>query len=137
MLRISYDALWAFFMYCGPEISYEEWCQSLEGVGGRLEALDLTQEQFETLQAYVKDGLFEVIVVDQGMSENHPGGDDILSYIDSTAKIAKRTGWTVVTWYGPDTEALAVGVQEGLLDLFEGEAGLDGNEEEEDYRNED
>ena len=45
-----------------------------------------------------------------GMSENHPGGDDVTDAVDNALRAAKE-GYEVFTWYGDGTEVLVVGVK--------------------------
>lgn len=58
------------------------------------------------------------IVADFSMSENHIGGDDVLSYIDEVVS-AMKEGYEIVTWYGSNTEALAAGIRPGTIELSE------------------
>ncbi len=50
------------------------------------------------------------IIADQDMSENSPGGDDMVSLAEDVLTAVKE-GYTVVTWYGDSTEALVAGVR--------------------------
>ena len=74
----------------------------------------LTAKEFEALKALD----FEVICCDFSMSENHIGGDDIISFLDKTLDVCRDNANThqVITWYGDDTEVLIVGVPIEELD---------------------
>ena len=52
----------------------------------------------------------EVIVHDFSMSENHIGGDDLVSIVQDVLKF-ERKGFKIYTWYGSSTEALIVGIK--------------------------
>lgn len=52
------------------------------------------------------------------MSEHHLGGDDVISMIDSVLE-AVKDGYVVVTWYGPNTEALVAGIRPGELTVVD------------------
>lgn len=59
-----------------------------------------------------------------GMSENNPGGDDILAYITDTLK-AVQEGYQIATFYDPDTtNALVVGFKEDQLEITGGDVWL-------------
>lgn len=53
---------------------------------------------------------WKVICWDFGMSENHIGGDDVVSYVDSTIEAIKE-GYEIYTWYGDDSEVLIIGIK--------------------------
>lgn len=54
------------------------------------------------------------IIADFSMSENHIGGDDIISYINQVlGAIADKK--RVVAWYGEDTEVLVLAIREDLF----------------------
>ena len=74
----------------------------------------LTAKEFEALKALD----FKVICCDFSMSENHIGGDDIISFVDKTLDVCRDNANThqVITWYGDDTEVLIVGVPIEELD---------------------
>lgn len=90
--------------------TYEEYLESTS----KEEEEVLTAKEFEALK--VLD--FKVICCDFGMSENHIGGDDIVSFVDKTLDVCRDNVNThnVVTWYGDDTEVLIVGVPIEELD---------------------
>lgn len=52
------------------------------------------------------------------MSENHLGGDDMVSLAAETAA-AMREGYEIFTWYGPESEALVVGYRPSQLTVVE------------------
>jgi len=70
---------------------------------------DMPDEVWNRLSQAFKDKDLRNICVGSGMSENHPGGDD---FVDLANRIleAIKDGFTVVTWYGDDTECLIAGV---------------------------
>lgn len=53
---------------------------------------------------------FHVIVNDFNMSENHIGGDNVISIVNEV-KEAIENGYKVFTWYGPETETLILRVE--------------------------
>jgi hypothetical protein len=52
------------------------------------------------------------------MSENHPGGDDLVSAV-AEALAAQKAGYTVHTWYSPKAEALVIGYKPEQLTILE------------------
>lgn len=58
----------------------------------------------------------KAIVVDFSMSENHIGGDDVVSIVDQVLE-AQTEGYRIATWYGPDAEVLVIGYRPGQLTL--------------------
>lgn len=53
---------------------------------------------------------WKVVVHDFSMSENHIGGDDVISFVDATIEAIKE-GYQVHTWYGDDGEVLILGIK--------------------------
>ena len=89
----------------------------------------LTAEQFTLLKSVA----LRELIADQYMSENRPGGDDIIEYV-RLAQGAIEDGYKLCTWYGPQTQTLIVGYNPVELDPLEPEPE-EGEEEreEEDY----
>src|SRR5262245_36587221 len=56
------------------------------------------------------------ILAGSEMSENHLGGDDLVSLVDEVLA-AQKDGYVVVTWYGHHTEALVVGYKPDQLTI--------------------
>lgn len=50
------------------------------------------------------------------MSEGHLGGDDLVDYVDAVLDACKA-GFTVYTWYGDKSEAMAVGYKPEQLNI--------------------
>lgn len=127
MIRLSYEDLWNFLDATGPNdaTTYAEYMAQIVDIEGDEDAAPpLDPDEYAAIKKAVADNELVVICQGQEMSCDRPGGDDILSYIDETVRVAKL-GLEIVTWYGPQTQALAFGVKPGLLDLFEGEPDLD------------
>lgn len=126
MIRLSYDSLFEF-MASGldPTQTYAEFMAEIVDMEGDEDAAPpLDPDEFKALkEAFTAKEIVD-ICCGREMSCDRPGGDDILEYIKATANAAKL-GLEIVTWYGPEAQALAVGLKPGLLDLFEGEPGLD------------
>lgn len=55
-------------------------------------------------------------VADSAMSENHIGGDNVVSIVDEVLAAIKE-GYEIITWYGPNTEALVIGVRPGTIEV--------------------
>ncbi len=127
MIRLSYEDLFTFLDTDGldPDMTYAQFMQEIVDIEGDEDVVPpLDPDEFKVLKKAVADKELVEICCGTDMSENHLGGDDILEYVAATANAAKL-GLEIVTWYGPNAEALAIGVRPGLLDLFEGEPGLD------------
>jgi hypothetical protein len=125
MIRLSYEDLWQFLDANSNSSNYAEFMQQIVDIEGDEDAAPpLDPDEYKILREAMEAKDLVVICQGQEMSCDRPGGDDILEYISETANAAKL-GLEIVTWYGPNAEAMAVGVKPGLLDLFEGEPGLD------------
>jgi hypothetical protein len=53
----------------------------------------------------------KVVLVGWEMSTEHLGGDDLIDYIKSALEV-ERAGYHVLTWYGPKSEVVVVGIKE-------------------------
>jgi len=60
---------------------------------------------------WLREHDIEIIVQDFAMSEHHLGGDDIVKITNDVLK-AQQKGYTIYTWYGPETEVLIFGIKE-------------------------
>lgn len=104
-MQISAKQLWLFCS--NPEETYAAF-------SGCLDAYDFDGYIDEATWARLRQLDLDIICASMGMSENHPGGDEILAFIDATAGAAEK-GYKVFTWYGHGTEALAVGYRSWQL----------------------
>ena len=62
----------------------------------------------EVAELMTKD--IKQIIVDFSMSENHIGGDDLCETVDDVLA-ALEEGYRIVSWYGPETEVLIIGIR--------------------------
>jgi len=60
----------------------------------------------------------KLVVADFELSAHHIGGDYVVGVVDDVL-VAQKAGYRIVTWYGPKTEVLVVGVREGDLNLVD------------------
>lgn len=74
------------------------------------EECPLDEGQFNDLKAADLNN----ILVGSEMSENHLGGDDLISLADDVISAAED-GYKVYTWYGPESEALVFGLKPGKI----------------------
>jgi hypothetical protein len=103
MQPIATPHLWSLLRYQSDDYaSYQA-----DSEGGAPETR-LTADQF----AHLKTEDLRPILVDQYASENHVGGDDLVSLVDDVLA-AQRDGYQILTWYGPDAEVLIAGVRPG------------------------
>lgn len=104
-------------IYAGEKWIYDTYLDNIQGIEMSEEEevnhpLELTQTEFYALQAMD----IKKIVAETGMSENHIGGDDVISIVDETIAAIKE-GYEIITWYGPKTQALIVGVRPNTLEI--------------------
>lgn len=88
-----------------------------ESVVGEDES-DINQDMADKIDKLVQSDKIQEIVIDQYMSENHIGGDDIVSAVDGVLN-AISTGYEIISWYGKDAEVLVVGIKPGLLEVVD------------------
>ena len=70
-----------------------------------------TPPEDQVAQGDLIDGKqYVAIVCDFSMSEHRLGGDDVVQIVDDVLK-AQMDGYTVHTWYGPETEVLVLGLK--------------------------
>ena len=106
VLTVTKDQLWSY-LAAYADGDYESYRDS------QLEDAFLDRATFDALTACD----LKTVTAGQGMSENHPGGDDIVSVAEGVvAAIAE--GYTIVTWYGPDAEALVAGYKPDQLTVI-------------------
>lgn len=101
MLTVTKQQLFAF-LHCGAK-TYKAFREDDESrdVGG---ACLLDRATFNALKLCD----LRRIVADSHMSENHLGGDDLVTLADDVLA-ALDAGYELVTWYGPQTETLVAG----------------------------
>ena len=107
-MKVTRQQLWTFLN--NQEETYEDFVPCSEDSG-------LTVADFNALHTLLEDKVgnpIRQIVADQGMSENHLGGDDLVSVVDQTLA-AIKDGYEIATWYGPETEVLVVGYRPDYL----------------------
>ena len=103
-MKVTPMQLWTYLD--GQEETYADF---LDRRGGR--ANGVTAEVFEELKRLNEDTTnqpIRLVIADQHMSENHPGGDDMVAAVDDVLA-AIKDGYRIVTWYGPETEVLIAG----------------------------
>jgi hypothetical protein len=101
MPPITPPQLWSFLHH--PSDDYASYLADSEGEAP--ETL-LSAQQF----AYLATQELKPIMVDQYVSENHPGGEEFVSVAEGVLT-AQRHGYRVVAWYGPNAEVLIVGIR--------------------------
>ncbi len=80
---------------------------------------------------YLKGCVFKSITADKDMSENHPGGDDIVGAVDEVLEAIKE-GYQICTWYGPWAEALILGYSNKDIVVIDPPEKADEEDEEDD-----
>jgi hypothetical protein len=68
----------------------------------------------------------KTIIAGSEMSEDHLGGDDLVSVADDVMAAIKE-GYAVTTWYGHNSEALVAGYRPGQLSVKERAIGRRGS----------
>ncbi len=58
------------------------------------------------------------IVVNRSMSENHIGGDDVVDAVIQVLAVQAK-GYSILTWYGPNSEVLIIGYRSNELNLVD------------------
>jgi len=110
---ITPPRLWSFFMHVGPSQDWGGYQEECQNEGPDAAPTYLERDQFEYLKVEAAVGNIKAIMVDQYASENHPGGDDLVSLADEVLT-ATRDGLQVITWYGPQAEVCVVAFKHGL-----------------------
>jgi hypothetical protein len=106
MVKVTRAQLWHFLFFCGKELDFVHYQNEVKE--NEAEENQLDESTFDALKAAdIND-----IVSDQDASENNLGGDDLVNVADSVLQ-AVKDGYTVVTWYGDENEALVAGVRSG------------------------
>jgi hypothetical protein len=103
MQRITLPQLWSFLHH-----QSDNYTSYLAASEGEAPETVLAEEQF----SYLMTQDLKPILVDQYVSENHPGGEEFVSVVDDVLA-AQREGYQVLTWYGPDAEVLITGIRPG------------------------
>jgi hypothetical protein len=89
---------------------YADFREQVADVNGEKVLID------EAAFAGLKDCDFRKIVVGSHLSENHLGGDDLVTVADDVLR-AVEEHYQVVTWYGPNTQALIAGYHKDQLTI--------------------
>jgi hypothetical protein len=103
-MKVTRRQLWTYLT--NQEDTYEEFLDCCDG-----ETNGVSRELVDELASFLQDEIrkpIRLIIADQNMSENHPGGDDIVGAVED-ALAAIKDGYRIVTWYGPETESLVAG----------------------------
>jgi hypothetical protein len=87
---------------------YADFREQVADVNGEKVLLD------EATFAGLKTCDFRKIVAGSHLSENHLGGDDLVAVADDVLR-AIEDHYQLVTWYGPDTQALIAGYRKDQL----------------------
>lgn len=109
-MKVMRKQLWTYLN--NQEDSYEQFRDCCDS-----ETNGVTKKVFTELKLLADDEVrkpLRPILADQHMSENHPGGDDIVGTVDDVLT-AIQDGYRIVTWYGPEAEALVAGYKPDYL----------------------
>jgi hypothetical protein len=109
MPEVTKLQIWEFLNNSGSEYAtYEEF------VGNSADPDEITLDEaiFNALKACD----LKTIIAGSEMSENHLGGDDLVSVADDVVA-AVRDGYAITTWYGHNSEALVAGYRAGQLSV--------------------
>ena len=101
MITVSHAQLFQFLQNGGQE---DNWPNFQEVVTDDPEGLLLDEATFTAL----KECDLKSILSGSEMSTDHLGGDDLVGLADDVVQ-AIEFGYTIATWYGPNSEALVCG----------------------------
>ena len=118
---VSKRAIWEYLNGGGKE--HDTYAEFQEANELNDDPVALTEDLFKLF----KTVSFRELVADQYMSENRPGGDDIIEFV-RMAQGAIEDGYKLATWYGPQTQTLIVGYNPVELDPIEPDP-VEGEEE--------
>jgi hypothetical protein len=88
-----------------------------EFVGNSADPDEITLD--ETTFNILRSCDLKAIIAGSEMSENHLGGDDLVSVADDLLAAIKE-GYAITTWYGAASEALVAGYRPGQLSVIFG-----------------
>jgi hypothetical protein len=119
MPEVTKLQIWEFLNNSGIEYAtYEEFV----GNSGDPDEITLDEATFNVL----KSCDLKTIIAGSEMSEDHLGGDDLVSVADDVLAVIKE-GYAVTTWYGHNSEALVAGYRPGQLSVKEPDIGRRGS----------
>ncbi len=106
MVAVTPQQLFKFLH--SEEVTYEEYKKAVTHYRFRV-----TEEQFNALIA----ADMKPIVVDVDMAEGYFGGDDIIGFAEAAVN-ARDQGYSIITWYGSNTEAMLVAVRASEVNVL-------------------
>ena len=126
MTEVTLPRLWQFLdAHCDDDTTYAQYVEEFAELPGHLyhrglrtKSQPLTEALFIALRDAKRDGALVEILVDQGFSETHPGGDTVIGIVEDTIE-AKNNGMSIATWYGPRTECLIAAYDEDTIKVIE------------------
>jgi len=113
MTEVTLPRLWQFLnVHCDDDTTYAQYVAEL--AEDQPAEYALTEALFIALRDAKRDGALVEILVDQGFSETHPGGDTVIGIVEDTIE-AKNNGMNIATWYGPCAECLVAAYDEDTI----------------------
>ncbi len=112
MLAVTNQQVHTFLAYAGQDkgVTYAKFLAETDWTRG-------TCPVDKTMFLALRKADIREIITDENMSETNLGGDDVVSIVDDTVT-ALNAGYTVATWYGPDTEVLVFGYRPNQLTIL-------------------
>jgi hypothetical protein len=110
MTHVKKDALHQYLSMGGRD--YDNLTEFTEKAVGDSAACLLDDATFTAL----KTADIKTILIGFGMSCDHLGGDDVINIVNQTLA-ATAEGYSIVTWYGPESEVLIAGYRRNQVSI--------------------